>query len=236
MRSMFTTADKIPDAEIVSSGDAYLDSAIPIYTRATYTIYGPPGAGKSNLVLAYCMTAIQVGHNCVWIDTEGKFPRARAEVIAKTRGIDGWTSKLLYARVKTVSELKQAVSELAKLSVYGKVVVIDTIMNPFRQDRQYQGLKNLAKRQQELAAILGELNKFAYVNNAVVFTVTHSVETVMGRDKHSGGHILAHMTRLLRVDKLEGSRAVRAEKLPDVPEVVVYFDLCDYGVCAHRRS
>lgn len=235
MRTLFTTADKIPNSDLVSSGDADLDSAIPIYTRAVYTIYGPPGVGKSNLALAYCMTAIQTGGKCVWIDTEGKFPRARAEAVAKARGVENWFNNLFYARVKTVGELKQAVFELVKLSVYGKVVVIDTIINPFRQDRQYQGLKNLARRQQELAGILGDLNRFAYVNNAVVFTITHSVETVMGRDKHSGGHILAHMTRVLRVDKLDSARVIRAEKVPDLPDVVVYFDLCDYGVCAKSR-
>lgn len=233
---MFTTADKIRFDRMLS-GDAEIDARLPIYTQAIYTLYGKPGAGKSNIALAYCATAMQQGHNCIWIDTEGKFPASRLEQIAKARGIADWQQRFLYARVTNVRDFINAVRSVYKGEVSGKVVVVDTVINAFRQDPEYQGLKNLAKRQQTLSSILGMLFRTVNRTNSVAFTITHSMEAVtLGRDKHVGGHVLAHQTRILRVEVGQNSntRSIITEKLPDMPTIIIPFMICDYGICYAR--
>lgn len=232
---MFTTADKIR-FDRVFSGNADIDALLPIYTQSIYTLYGKPGAGKSNIALAYCVTAIQQGHNCVWIDTEGKFPVSRLEVVTKTRGVADWQSRLFYTRAMSVKDLINAVRMVYKGEVAGKVVVVDTIINAFRQDPEYQGLRNLAKRQQTLSAILGTLFRAVNRFNSTAFTITHSMETILGRDKHVGGHVLAHETRLLRVEVGQNSntRSIITEKIPDMPPISIPFTICDYGICYTR--
>jgi RecA/RadA recombinase len=228
---VFVTADRLR-SDRVPSGDRVIDEKIPIYVGYVYSIYGKPGSGKSNVALSYCVSAIQMGKTCTWVDTEGKFPHSRLVEVASNRGLTGWENKFQYARVRTVNELRRAVLDIVHLSAYGYVTVIDTMINPYRQDRGYQGLGRLAKRQQELAWLIGELAKYADMHRAVVFIVTHSIESpAADSDRHAGGNVLAHMTKLLKVEVVSGVRYLKAEKLPDVPPVSVPFEICGTGIC-----
>jgi len=224
---MFKPASEIK-VECLGVGDPSLDQYVRFCRGNVYTIYGPPGTGKTNYALALCVNVVERGGTCLWIATE-PFPRTRLDEIAKRRQID--PTKVQVAVVDSVKELFDAIRYAAKIK--HDVLVIDTIIAPFRTSKEYQGLGNLAKRQQALASAVELVKQAVVKNNAVGVLITHYIEAP-GVERHAGGHVLAHLTLMYKVIKKGDIRYIITYKLPDVPEQTIPFRLCEYGVCAYH--
>ncbi len=176
-------------------------------TRKVYEVYGPPGAGKSNLLFQLICTALLtpgrggLNSGAIFIDTEQTFALARVQRIAERFGIH---PELIPRRVFRSAPPTSAIliylceRQLPKIAhEFGaRLICLDSIATHFRSE--YGPAQNdLPKRQQRLNLVLHALKRVAQTANAVVVmtnqtTTKPQLISKQRRWKHTLGHIAGH--------------------------------------------
>jgi len=213
-------------------------------TQAITEFYGEFGSGKTQL--AHQLTVnVQLpdenggleGH-AIFIDTENTFRPERIRQMAAALELDPEEvlSKIHVARAFNSDHqilLVDRANELAK-EYPVKLLVIDSLTAHFRAE--YVGRGALSDRQQKLNIHMHALQRFADVNNAVVY-VTNQVQTnpgIMFGDpvRAIGGNIVAHTaTYRVYIRKSKGEkRIVRLVDSPNLPEREVVISVTEAGI------
>jgi len=122
--------------KVLESGSLVIDALLDggFERDIITTVYGPAGAGKTNLVLIALCHCIKNGGKVLYIDTEGSFSIERARQILPD--FKSYAKQVLFLRPYTFDEQKQAVLQVkneveAKPKEYS-LIIIDSIAMLYR--------------------------------------------------------------------------------------------------------
>ena len=181
--------------------------------NAVSQIYGPPAAGKSNLVLSAAVQVAAAGGTALYIDTEG-MPIERIEQLAGSTdaAIDEIASRIIITEAHTFEEQQEAVQDAAEFAEQIEFIALDSATGFYRLERteQEEG-EALRAVGRQITHLLSLARKY---DIAVAFT--NQVYTDPENDSASGlgGHTLDHWSAIiLRLDRFRGgNRRATLEK------------------------
>lgn len=117
--------------------DELTDGGLPISQSIT-ELYGEPGSGKTQICLQLIVSCVASGLQCVYINTEKRFPIGRLVQMIQSKGKDDAQDWLDYVWVSQVTDITAAEQLLAKdletLLKHANVrlLVIDSVAGLFR--------------------------------------------------------------------------------------------------------
>jgi DNA repair protein RadB len=176
-------------------------------------IYGPPAAGKTNLVLSAAAGLAARGDRALLIDTEG-LSVDRLEQIAGglSADVDDVASRIVVSEAHTFEEQKEAVRDVEDFVGTVEFVALDSATGFYRLERteQEEG-EALRAVGRQLAHLLSLARRH---DVAVAFTNQVFSDPESERTRALGGHTLNHWSAtVLRVERFRGgNRRATVEK------------------------
>jgi DNA repair protein RadB len=181
---------------------------------AVTQVYGPPAAGKSNVVLSAAVEAAADGRSSLFVDTEG-LSVDRMEQLASAHpdaDLDSIASRIIVTEALTFEEQREAVQDAAEFADAVELIVLDSATGFYRLERteqeQGEALRAVARQITHLLSIARKHDVAVAFTNQV-YTDPES-ETARGL----GGHTLDHWSAvILRLDRFRGgNRRATLEK------------------------
>lgn len=218
----------------ISTGTDVLDALLDggYETDAITTIYGPAGAGKTNLAVLAAVRATQDGKKVIYIDTEGGFSVARLkQIVSNPKKV---LDKIVFLQPTTFEEQKKAFAQLKEL-VNGKIglIIVDTIAMLYKIQRSTEDVKDV---NQELGAQIGMLNEICRKHHIPVLMTNHVYsEFGTGRLNLVGGDILKYGSKcLLELQTLTaGKRKIILRKHRSIAgEKEAFFQIVEDGIAS----
>ena len=185
------------------------------FERSAVTqVYGPPAAGKSNLVLSAAVEAAAAGESALYIDTEG-LSVDRMEQLAAAHpdaDVESVASRLIVSEATDFEEQQEAVQDATTFAEQVDFIILDSATGFYRLERTEQAegeaLRAVAR---QITHLLSLARKHEL---AVAFT--NQVYTDPDSDAASalGGHTLDHWSGVIvRLDRFRGgNRRATLEK------------------------
>ena len=201
-----------------------------------YEVYGPPGAGKTNLLFQLICTAFVppaqggLGAGTVFIDTEDTFSLPRVLEIARRFGIDPQELRQRIRRtVPPTSDFLIYVCETQveqmMAEVKARFLCLDSLASLLRAE--YGTAKDrLPERQVKIDLVLSALRRLAQVAKAVVLltnqtTVRPNVISSQDATTHALGHVAGHgvpvRLKMRMLKSITGMCEIKVEKSFDLP-------------------
>lgn len=221
-----------------------------IETKSITQFYGQSATGKTQLCHTLCVTVqqLQTDYKAIYIDTEGTFRTERLTEIAKARGLD---PTIAIENVRCIQPLNSARFESIlqqDLSLHLaqendiKLIVIDSIINPYRTE--YAGRGMLSQRQSRLSKIMHLLQNIARVFDVAV-VITNQIHTsvdgnsycLANADRPMGGNVITHTSTF--IVRLKGNSSYLLAEMkgsPCYPEGVKRFVINEKGIHDIFRS
>ena len=202
-------------SEPISTGCSEIDEVLGggFERGAATQIYGPPAAGKSNVVLSAAVTNAISGGRTLYIDTEGvSIDRMEQLASAHQESIEDIASRIIFTDVISFQEQKEAVQDAAAFAEDVDLILLDSATGFYRLERSNhddgEALRAVAR---QITHLLSLARKY---DLAVAFT--NQVYTDPDRDatRALGGHTLDHWSAIiLRLDRFRGgNRRATLEK------------------------
>jgi DNA repair protein RadB len=203
-------------AEPIPTGCSSIDELLGGgFERGTATqVYGPPAAGKSNLVLSAAVEAAAAGGSTLYIDTEG-VSVDRMEQLASAHpetDLDEVAERLLISEAVDFDEQREAVQDAEAFATQVELVVLDSATGFYRLERTEQAegeaLRAVAR---QITHLLSLARKH---DIAVAFTNQVYTDPEGETASALGGHTLDHWSGIiLRLDRFRGgNRRATLEK------------------------
>jgi DNA repair protein RadB len=221
----------------VPTGCAALDSLLGGgFERGTATqLYGPPGAGKTNVALQSAVAVAADGGQALFIDTEGlSIDRFEQVLEGQTDDPDAAARNVIVSEAIDFEEQAEAVRDAAEFGDQLDVIVLDSATGFYRVERGGDEERGDALRAvaDQVTHLLGLARKH---DLAVVLTnqVFSDPDREGGRPRPLGGHTLSHWTgTILRLDRYKGgNRRAVLEKHRSKPEgESVDFHITERGI------
>lgn len=190
----------------VSSGVGFVDDLLEggFEADAITTIYGPAGAGKTNLALLASVSVAKHGKKVIFVDTEGGFSVSRLkQVLPDYKKL---LDRFVFLRPVNFEEQNKAV-ELLKNLVNNKIglIVVDTMTMLYRLQRSFKEDDNFNR---DLSLQMLSLNEIARKHNIPVLLTSQVYSSFdNGRVKIVGGDILLYTSKcLLELEPVVGGR------------------------------
>jgi DNA repair protein RadB len=215
---------------------------------AVTQVYGPPAAGKTNIVLSAAVELAARGDSALFVDTEGLSVErmeqlAEAAVEARTGPalapdderdgltVDEVASRLVISAAHTFEQQEEAVRDAEEFVDTVELVVLDSATGFYRLQRteQEEG-EALRAVGRQLAHLLGLARKH---DVAVAFTNQVFTDPESDQARGLGGHTLDHWSAtVVRVDRFRGgNRRATLEKHRARPAgESVRFQITDRGL------
>ncbi|MFB6110326.1 MAG: DNA repair and recombination protein RadB [Halodesulfurarchaeum sp.] len=221
--------------EDVPTGCSALDSLLGGgFERGTATqLYGPPGAGKTNVALSGSVAVASEGGQALFIDTEG-LSVERFEQILEGQDGERAAQHIVVTEATDFGEQAEAVRDAAEFAPQMDLIVLDSATGFYRLERTGD-----AERGDALRAVADQITQLLALARkhdlAVVITnqVFSDPERESGRPRPLGGHTLSHWTgTILRLDRYKGgNRKAVVEKHRSRPEgESVTFQITENGI------
>jgi len=177
-------------------------------------VYGPPAAGKSNLVLSAAVEAASAGLSSLYIDTEGLSVDRMEQIASAHSGADleGIASRIIVTEALSFEEQREAVQDAAEFADRVDLIVLDSATGFYRLERTEQAegeaLRAVARQITHLLS-LARKHDIAVAFTNQVYTDPES-ETASAL----GGHTIDHWSAvILRLDRFRGgNRRATLEK------------------------
>lgn len=189
----------------VSSGVDCVDELLGggFESDAISTIYGPAGAGKTNLALLTAISVAKKGKKVVFIDTEGGFSISRLEqVLPKYKDA---LENFMFLRPTNFEEQKTTIDKLKDLASNNVgLIVVDTMTMLYRLQRSFKE----EDYNRDLGFQILALNELARKYNIPVL-LTSQVYSSFDNNKVKivGGDILTYPSKcLLEIEPLHGGK------------------------------
>jgi DNA repair protein RadB len=206
-------------SEFVSTGCSPVDELLGGgFDRGGVTqIYGPPAAGKTNLVLSAAAETTARGESALYIDTEGlSVDRMEQVVSARAAGTDDdletLASRLIVTDAHTFDEQAEAVQDAAELAGEVELIVLDSATGFYRLERTQQAegeaLRAVARQITHLLSLARKHDlAVAFTNQVYTDPESEGISAL-------GGHTLDHWSSaILRLDRFRGgNRRATLEK------------------------
>lgn len=216
----------------ISTGTVVLDALLDggYEQDAITTIYGPAGAGKTNLVLLAAVHAVQKGKKVIFVDTEGGFSVSRLkQLVPNHKKI---LKNILFLRPTNFDEQKKAFAQLRRMT--GKnvgLIVVDTISMLYRLERTEEAVREVNRA---LGAQVGVLNELCRKKGIPVI-MTNQVYSAFdsGSIRMVGGDIIKYGSKcLLELQPFaKGVRKIVLRKHRSIPgEKEAVFRIVDKGI------
>ncbi|MHB9288232.1 DNA repair and recombination protein RadB [Halobacteriales archaeon Cl-PHB] len=184
---------------------------------AVTQVYGPPAAGKTNLVLSAAVETAAGGDSALYIDTEGLSPDRMDQVAsarAEAAGMDtaDLAGRIVITDALTFEEQQEAVQDAAEFAEQVDLILLDSATGFYRLKRTEQAegeaLRTVARQITHLLS-LARKHDLAIAFTNQVYTDPDSEKT-----KALGGHTLNHWSAaILRLDRFRGgNRRATLEK------------------------
>ncbi|MEM3154624.1 MAG: DNA repair and recombination protein RadB [Candidatus Woesearchaeota archaeon] len=190
----------------MSTGAGFLDDFLEggYETDAITTIYGPAGAGKTNLALLASIEIAKAGKKVIYIDTEGGFSVSRLKQILPD--YKKLLERFVFLRPTNFEEQKRAIEMLKKL-VNQRIglIVVDTITMLYRLQRSFKEDDSFNR---DLSLQMLALNEIARKHNIPVLLTSQVYASFEnGRVKIVGGDILLYTSKcLLELEPLHAGK------------------------------
>jgi DNA repair and recombination protein RadB len=181
---------------------------------AVTQVYGPPAAGKSNLVLSAAVEAATAGHSTLYIDTEG-LSVDRMEQLARGHpdvDLDSVAGRLIVSEVHDFDEQREAVQDAAEFADQVEFVVLDSATGFYRLERtereEGEALRAVARQVTHLLSLARKHDIAVGLTNQVYTDPEGESAQALG------GHTLDHWSGIiLRLDRFRGgNRRATLEK------------------------
>jgi DNA repair protein RadB len=183
---------------------------------AVTQVYGPPAAGKTNVVLSAAMEAANAGDATLYIDTEGlsvdRMEQLAAGHAGPGKSVDDLAGRVIISEALSFEEQDEAVRDAADVASEVDLVVLDSATGFYRLERteqeQGEALRAVARQVTHLLSLARKHDLAVALTNQV-FTDPDS-ETA----RALGGHTLDHWSAvILRLDRFRGgNRRATLEK------------------------
>ena len=183
---------------------------------AVTQVYGPPAAGKTNVVLSAAMEAASTGGSTLFIDTEG-LSADRMEQLATAHAgpeqtVDDLAGRIIISEALSFEEQGEAVQDAADVAGEVELVVLDSATGFYRLERTEQpegeALRAVARQVTHLLSLARRHDL------AVAFTNQVFTDPDSDAARGLGGHTLDHWSGvILRLDRFRGgNRRATLEK------------------------
>jgi DNA repair protein RadB len=184
------------------------------FERGTVTqVYGPPAAGKTNLVLSAAVQVAVGGGTAVYVDTEGlSIDRFHQLAAAAADDVEAVTSRIVVSEAHDFAEQEEAVRDAADFASRAELIVLDSATGFYRLERhdddEGETLRRVGRQVTHLLSLARKHDLAAVVTNQV-FTDPEG-----DRSRGLGGHTLEHWTgTVVRLDRFRGgNRRATLEK------------------------
>ena len=180
----------------ISSGIDFIDEMLEggYEADAITIIYGPAGAGKTNLALLAAVAVAKEGKKAIFIDTEGGFSVSRLrQVLPEYKKL---LDKIIFLRPMTFGEQKESIERLRELiSQKIGIIIIDTMTMLYRLERSFKEDDNYNR---DLSLQMLSLNEIARKHNIPVLITSQVYSSFENRGvKIVGGDILIYTGKWL---------------------------------------
>jgi DNA repair protein RadB len=226
----------VSDDTHISTGCAGLDDLLGGgVERGTVTqVYGPPGAGKTNVALSTAVEVAADGGTAVYIDTEGlSVERFDQLLTARAADPEDASSRIILSDAHDFEEQAEAVRDAADFAERADLIILDSATGFYRLERDADdggdALRRVADQITHLLSLARKHDLAVVVTNQV-FT---DVDSDSDRVRPLGGHTLNHWTGVvMRVDRFRGgNRRATLEKHRSKPEGEhTRFKITDTGI------
>ena len=200
---------------------------------AVTQVYGPPAAGKTNVVLSGAVEVAAGGDAALIVDTEG-LSVDRMEQLAGARGdVDDIASRLIITEAYTFEDQEEAVRDVEEFVDAVEFIALDSATGFYRLERteQEEG-EALRAVGRQLAHLLSLARKH---DIAVAFTNQVFTDPESDQARPLGGHTLNHWSAtVVRLDRFRGgNRRATLEKHRAKPAGdTAQFSLTDDGLAS----
>ena len=176
-------------------------------------VYGPPAAGKTNIVLSAAVELAAAGDSALLVDTEGlSVDRMQQLADGPNRDVDDVASRLIITEAYTFEEQEEAVRDVEEFVDIVDLIAVDSATGFYRLQRteQEEG-EALRAVGRQLAHLLSLARKH---DIAVAFTNQVFTDPESDQARALGGHTLNHWSAtIVRVDRFRGgNRRATLEK------------------------
>ena len=164
---------------------------------AVTQVYGPPAAGKTNVVLSAAMEAARAGSSTLFIDTEGVSADRMEQLAAAHAGpdqtVDDLAGRLIISEALSFDQQSEAVQDAADVAGKVDLVVLDSATGFYRLERTEQAegeaLRAVARQVTHLLS-LARRHDLAVALTNQVFTDPESdaARALGGLDRFRGGN------------------------------------------------
>jgi len=216
----------------ISSGVGFLDELLEggYEADAITTIYGPAGAGKTNVALLAAVEVAKQGKKVIFVDTEGGFSVARLkQILPEYKKL---LDRFVFLRPTSFDEQNKAVDMVKKLanSKIG-LIVVDTMTMLYRLQRSFKEDNNFNR---DLSLQMVALNEIARKLNIPILLTSQVYSSFENsRVKIVGGDILLYTSKcLLEIEPLpNGRRRIILRKHRSIAgEKEVHFEIVEKGI------
>jgi DNA repair protein RadB len=201
---------------------------------AVTQVYGPPAAGKTNIVLSAAVELAAAGESALFVDTEG-LSVDRMEQLASGREepVEEIASRIIVSEAHTFEEQEEAVRDVEEFVDAVDLIVLDSATGFYRLQRteQEEG-EALRAVGRQLAHLLSLARKH---DLAVAFTNQVFTDPDSDRARALGGHTLNHWSAtVVRVERFRGGnrRAVLEKHRARPAGESARFRIVDDGLAA----
>ena len=182
--------------------------------KAVTQVYGPPAAGKTNVVLSAAVETAACGDSALLIDTEG-LSIDRLKQIADSHpdaDVDDIASRIIITEAHTFEQQREAVQDVTDFASQVEFVALDSATGFYRLERTEQeegeALRAVARQITHLLSLARKYDLAVGFTNQV-YTDPDSEQT-----SGLGGHTLNHWSAVVvRLDRFRGgNRRATLEK------------------------
>jgi DNA repair and recombination protein RadB len=176
-------------------------------------VYGPPAAGKTNVVLSAAVEVAARGGSALYIDTEG-LPIERMEQLAAAHDTDTDTlaSRLIISEAMTFEQQREAVRDAESFAESVELIVLDSATGFYRLERDADANgETLRAVTRQITHLLALARKH---DLAVAFTNQVYTDPESDATRGLGGQTIDHWSAvILRLDRFRGgNRRATLEK------------------------
>ncbi|KAL0234005.1 hypothetical protein PCE1_002508 [Barthelona sp. PCE] len=225
--------DCIPSGTII---DDILDGG---FEKAMISeVFGPAGAGKSQLLHCCAVSCIRNGHGAVlWLDTEGCFSTSRIEELCENEGINAEDilPNIIVARSYTSDHQLEVIEHAYKMMANGGFgcFFIDSLTHLLRTEYSKE---ELFERQTVLSRMFRRLREVS-IKHDVCVVYTNQIRSVFKEEDGTlgftaiGGNILKHSATVrVLLTKTTKNRQARIFDAPHLPDVSIDYRITAQGM------
>ncbi|QLC32944.1 DNA repair and recombination protein RadB [Halarchaeum sp. CBA1220] len=222
--------------EPLTTGCAPLDALLGggVERGAVTQVYGPPGAGKTNVALSTAAHAAAAGMTVVYVDTEGLSAERFQQVLsAVADDPDRAAERIVVSEAYDFDEQAEAVKDTEGFAERADLIVLDSATGFYRLRRTEEGgedgeaLRDVARQVTHLLSLARRHDLAVLVTNQVY------TDPEAERTRPLGGQTLEHWTAtVVRLERFRGDarRAVLEKHRAKPTGERARFSITDAGI------